>query len=258
MARQLYHPYGEVRWSEGTLPTDFTYTGQRTVPGAGLMHYGARFYHPALGRFISADTIVPEPGNPQNLNRYTYAANNPLRYIDPSGHRFRPPPRPRITIDISGWNPKVVQALDVLQETARTVAELPPIMAPFFSARSFVKNVSVDSEEGTIVIGNREPWSATEVALQIAGLTAVIGAPSNFSQILAEQGEEAAVRHTLKQQNMEIPSYVESITYDPTLNRLGRTTPLGGGGTAITIGPEAFSSESELASTVGHELVHSR
>jgi RHS repeat-associated protein len=49
------------------------------------MHYGARFYSPRLGRFVSADTIVPQPGNPQALNRYAYAANNPVIYTDPSG-----------------------------------------------------------------------------------------------------------------------------------------------------------------------------
>lgn len=50
------------------------------------MYYGARYYDAQLGRFISADTIVPGAGNPQSLNRYTYALNNPLRYKDPSGH----------------------------------------------------------------------------------------------------------------------------------------------------------------------------
>ncbi len=39
-----------------------------------------------LGRFISADTLVPEPGNPQSLNRYAYVTNNPLRYVDDDGH----------------------------------------------------------------------------------------------------------------------------------------------------------------------------
>ena len=51
-----------------------------------MYFYNARYYDPALGRFISADTIVPQPGNPQSLNRYSYAANNPLRFVDPSGH----------------------------------------------------------------------------------------------------------------------------------------------------------------------------
>ena len=40
----------------------------------------------ALGRFSQPDPIVPEPGNPQSLNRYAYARNNPLKYTDPTGH----------------------------------------------------------------------------------------------------------------------------------------------------------------------------
>jgi hypothetical protein len=46
----------------------------------------ARYYDPELGRFIQADTIVPNAGNPQSLNRYSYCYNNPLNHIDPTGH----------------------------------------------------------------------------------------------------------------------------------------------------------------------------
>jgi hypothetical protein len=51
-----------------------------------LMDYNARYYDPWLGRFVSADTVVPEAGNPQDWNRYSYAANNLLKFNDPSGH----------------------------------------------------------------------------------------------------------------------------------------------------------------------------
>jgi len=47
---------------------------------------GARWYDPALGRWLSADTIIPDFTNPQSLNRYTYCLGNPLGYVDPSGH----------------------------------------------------------------------------------------------------------------------------------------------------------------------------
>ena len=50
-----------------------------------LSHYGARWRDSAIGRFAQADTIVPQPGNPQALNRYRYVLNNPLRFIDGSG-----------------------------------------------------------------------------------------------------------------------------------------------------------------------------
>ncbi|MCZ7672033.1 MAG: peptidoglycan DD-metalloendopeptidase family protein [Chloroflexi bacterium] len=53
----------------------------------GLIYMNARFYLPALGRFASADTIVPNPTNPQSLNRYSYVRNSPLNLIDPTGHR---------------------------------------------------------------------------------------------------------------------------------------------------------------------------
>ena len=51
-----------------------------------MYFYNARYYDPALGRFAQADTLVPQPQDPQNLNRYSYALNNALKYTDPSGH----------------------------------------------------------------------------------------------------------------------------------------------------------------------------
>lgn len=52
------------------------------------MDYKARFYSPALMRFIQPDTIIPDQSNPQSWNRYSYVINNPIRYVDPSGHCF--------------------------------------------------------------------------------------------------------------------------------------------------------------------------
>jgi RHS repeat-associated protein len=83
-----YAPFGETRGgtSLSTL-TDFGYTGQTLDRSTGgLMDYNARFYLPELRRFISADTIIPGEGNSQALNRYAYTFNNPVRYVDPTGH----------------------------------------------------------------------------------------------------------------------------------------------------------------------------
>ena len=79
-----YTPFGETR--HGDAPTDFRFTGQREEDFRWY-DYGTRFYSPGLGRFVSADTFVPDPGNPQSLNGYAYVLNNPLRYTDPTGHR---------------------------------------------------------------------------------------------------------------------------------------------------------------------------
>ena len=112
-----------MRYQWGSLPTTYNFTGQRLDGDTGLLYYGARYYDPLLGRFLSADSIVqadaknptpylpltvsyaeprllqqwnqlqrsrahpstpqPQPPpavDPQSLNRYTYARNNPLAY----------------------------------------------------------------------------------------------------------------------------------------------------------------------------------
>ena len=54
----------------------------------GLMFYNARWYDPALSHFTQADTLIPDPYNSQDYNRYAYTRNNPVKYIDPSGHKI--------------------------------------------------------------------------------------------------------------------------------------------------------------------------
>jgi RHS repeat-associated protein len=86
-AELRYKAWGETRYTYGTTPTTYHFTGQREESTIGLYFYNARWYDAALARFAQADTIVPEPGNPQALNRYAYTLNNPVKYTDPSGHR---------------------------------------------------------------------------------------------------------------------------------------------------------------------------
>ncbi len=89
LAELRYKAWGEYRdsgYAPSDTPTTYHFTGQREDATIQLLFYNARFYDAALGRFIQADTIVPNPADPQALNRYSYVRNNPLRYIDPSGH----------------------------------------------------------------------------------------------------------------------------------------------------------------------------
>jgi RHS repeat-associated protein len=83
-----YDPWGKVSRNDGTVDPEKRFTGQILDPESGLYYYGARYYDPELGRFISPDPIVPSPGDPQSLNRYSYVRNNPVKYIDPTGHSF--------------------------------------------------------------------------------------------------------------------------------------------------------------------------
>ncbi len=83
-----YDPWGQVTKDIGDNYAHYRYTGQEYDPEIGLYNYKARLYAPSIGRFISPDPIVPEPGNPQSLNRYAYVMNNPLKYVDPSGNSW--------------------------------------------------------------------------------------------------------------------------------------------------------------------------
>jgi RHS repeat-associated protein len=86
-SEQTYYAFGAVRTTNGTLPTDYTFTGQKIDASDGLMYYSARYYDAAIGRFIQPDSIIEDWHNPQYLNRYAYVRNNPVRYTDPTGNR---------------------------------------------------------------------------------------------------------------------------------------------------------------------------
>ena len=87
-AELRYKPWGQARTGVGTTRTSYRFTGQRSEEaGIGLYWYNSRLYDPLIGRWASPDPIIPHPGNPLDFDRYSYVRNNPLRFVDPSGHR---------------------------------------------------------------------------------------------------------------------------------------------------------------------------
>lgn len=89
LQRFEYAPFGRESFVlNPNLKLDPSYTGQRYDVETGLYFYQSRYYDPLLGRFIQPDTVVPDAKNLQTYNRYTYVNNNPLKYIDPTGHSF--------------------------------------------------------------------------------------------------------------------------------------------------------------------------
>ena len=80
---QVYGPYGNQRYTAGTINTSKGYTGQIQDKLTGLDYYNARFYDPVVGQFLSPDS---EQGNMQGMNPYAYVKGNPETNTDPSGH----------------------------------------------------------------------------------------------------------------------------------------------------------------------------
>ena len=77
-----YEPFGKV--FSGQIER-FGYTGKE-LDDTGLQYFGARYYCVAESQFCQPDTNLPDPYDPQQLNRYAYSRDNPYKYTDPDGN----------------------------------------------------------------------------------------------------------------------------------------------------------------------------
>ncbi|MFF4414927.1 RHS repeat-associated core domain-containing protein [Streptosporangium sp. NPDC001559] len=81
-----YNPFGEVVTRTGSAHT-LGYQGGYTDPSTGKINMASRWYQPTTGSFVSRDTLTQSPDPSVQLNRYTYANDNPLTNTDPDGHK---------------------------------------------------------------------------------------------------------------------------------------------------------------------------
>lgn len=96
--RMAYDPWGKRRFINTTpgladtrdaivgKKTDRGYTEHEHLDEVGVIHMNGRIYDPLVGRFMSADDVIPNPTNLKSFNRYSYVGNNPLNATDPTGH----------------------------------------------------------------------------------------------------------------------------------------------------------------------------
>ncbi len=81
-----YDIWGNPITVQETVPNSLRYAGEYWDADTKLQYLRARWYDPATARFIGEDTYEGELTNPLSLNLYAYVHNNPLIYVDPSGH----------------------------------------------------------------------------------------------------------------------------------------------------------------------------
>lgn len=88
-----YFPFGEVRFDSAPTIESRKFAGHEYDLETGLSYMGARYYEGGKGRFLTIDPVflssTGEFSDPQSLNAYAYARNNPLRYVDPNGKWFK-------------------------------------------------------------------------------------------------------------------------------------------------------------------------
>jgi RHS repeat-associated protein len=86
-----FYPFGRTRHEhKNGFAADYQYTGKELDKETGLMYYEARYMDAVTGRFVSVDPLAVAPPesmllNPQFIHAYAYAANNPVRFVDPEG-----------------------------------------------------------------------------------------------------------------------------------------------------------------------------
>ena len=81
-----YDIFGNPVLTIETAACNIRYAGEYLDKETGLYYLRARYYNPYIGRFISEDSYWGEDDNPLSLNLYTYCFNDPIRFIDPTGH----------------------------------------------------------------------------------------------------------------------------------------------------------------------------
>jgi RHS repeat-associated protein len=90
---QAYGPCGHLLYNAGGLSgmaTSKGFSGQYSDAFSGLDYYNARYYEPAVGIFLSADS---KEGNTMGMDPYMYVGGNPETYNDPTGQYYAPPPQ---------------------------------------------------------------------------------------------------------------------------------------------------------------------
>lgn len=81
-----YDIFGVMTLTVEIYENAIRYSGEFYDMDSGLYYLRARYYNPNIGRFISEDSYWGEDDNPLSLNLYTYCLNDPIKYIDPTGH----------------------------------------------------------------------------------------------------------------------------------------------------------------------------
>ena len=85
----IYDAFGnkeeEIKQSTSSVVNDIKFTGA-TLDNSGTYYLGSRHYDPNTGRFLQQDTFKGDIYSPWTQNLYTYTSNNPVNYVDPTGH----------------------------------------------------------------------------------------------------------------------------------------------------------------------------
>jgi RHS repeat-associated protein len=193
-SRAYQDPWGGPSWS-GTAPL-LGFRSQFTDPATGAVATPARWYLPSLSRFSSPDPLPGDPTLPLSLNRYAYAADDPITLSDPTGLR---PSCEDCTPEeyeevVGGWAQAQVKAASsgtgaYAQDRTRDPAR-PPVRPPWLPVRSLPFSVTLD-EVSTGGSTGAVDWTAT-ASISLSGtddgLLLVLARDGTLREVLLDLG----------------------------------------------------------------------
>jgi len=239
--RYDYHPHGEdslysleaADAASGT--TDYTdayfapgdpaskltrrFQGREIDSELGMYDFGARIYRADLGRFMTADSIVPEALDSQSWNRHAFVRNNPLGFIDPSGHADQP-----VTAtsgDSTFWHDEMLADVGGSVPSGYSIKGLEPV-------RQFAMNFLNDARDPNNNIESLPHGQkiTTETSFSMsAEIDAIVRANVGVSTTQMVDGYQFAYSYTNADGNL----VTKTLTLDPGMWRVTNTAGGGGG-----------------------------
>ena len=149
-----YNAFGEFTRREETVPNRFGFAGEQFDAATDLYYLRARFYNPVIGRFLQEDTYYGD-----GLNLYTYCHNNPVGYVDPSGH--------------AEICPEKRAAVDELMKKGISEEEA---LAEYQKYRDLPENKGLSAEEvSKIIVGKKLGLIPGKEGVVTGGSSAILG-----------------------------------------------------------------------------------
>ena len=154
-----YDAFGVEQNVDDADDNAFRYCGEYFDAETGTIYLRARYYDPAIGRFISRDSVTGDNADPLSLNLYTYCHNNPVQFVDENGH----------------W-PKLSTVLTAVAVVAVAVAVVAVVVAAAPVAAAAITSVAATgavTAGGTMAIGATAAVSAAASSSIVATATTV-------------------------------------------------------------------------------------
>ena len=185
MWKEDYSSYGDRQIKQDGGLNSVWYTGKEIDPDTGLVYFGARWYDPSVGQFLSLDPAGVRSGDRYSFNRYAYGNNSPYRFIDPDGRQSTSraawfeqdgtvdptaagTQAAKSVADGAAATAKIVDAVVTPEPIDPVLAAVPPLLAA-----KKVKKAGEALEEATAVTkGIKTPYGIANQATDAASMAA--------------------------------------------------------------------------------------